>query len=247
MSMVVDCHVHVKGGDVYRREFPPERIIQTMDEAGIDQSVIFSICLPTPEANELTRRAAARYPDRLIPFAHVNPDDGALWPVWLEQAIHEFGFRGLKVHFGVLAEVNAKVIEPVVAKTQELRIPLLVDCMQHLDVMDELTARYTDVSFIIAHLGAPSNEKLNDRFIALARERPNVYLDTSFSSCPWKIGDAIRWAGSKKVLFGSDGPLIHPSIELAKIEVCRLPSAEREDVLAGNILRLLSPGGAGQA
>ena len=33
------------------------------------------------------------------------------------------------------------------------------------------------------------------------------------------------------------------SIELAKIEVCRLPPRGREDVLAGNILRLLSPGG----
>lgn len=245
--MIVDCHVHVKGGDVYRREFPPGLIVKTMDEAGVDRSVVFSICLPTPEANELTRRAAEKFPDRLIPFAHVNPDDGALWPVWLDEAIHEFGFRGVKLHFGVLAEVSAKVIEPVVAKIQDKSLPVLVDCAQRFDLMDELTAKYGEVCFIIAHLGAPADERLNDRFIALARERPNVYLDTSFSSRPWKICDAIRWAGSKKVLFGSDGPLVHPTIELAKVDVCRLSRPERDDVLGGNILRLLGAAASAQA
>jgi len=41
--MIVDAHVHVKGGDVYRREFPPELIVKLMDETGVDKSIVFSI------------------------------------------------------------------------------------------------------------------------------------------------------------------------------------------------------------
>jgi len=52
---IIDSHVHVKGGDLYRRELDPEETIRGMDQAGIDQSCIFSICLPSRESNELTR------------------------------------------------------------------------------------------------------------------------------------------------------------------------------------------------
>ncbi|MFQ5808438.1 MAG: amidohydrolase family protein [Armatimonadota bacterium] len=237
--MIIDCHVHVKGGDRFRREFPPERIVRCMDEAGIDKSIVFSICLPTPEANDLTRRAVAQFPDRLIPFAHINPDDGPLWPVWLEQACGQMDVRGVKLHFGVLKEASTEVLEPVVAKIEDAKLPILVDCKEQYELMREFTERHDGTMWIIAHLGSPRDEVLVDRFAALARERPHVFLDTSYSHCPWKIADAIRWAGHEKVVFGSDGPLIHPAIELAKIDVCGLAPGERENVLAGNIARII--------
>ena len=53
-AVLIDCHVHVKGGDKYKREFRAKQILQCMDEAGIDRSVIFSICLPSRESNALT-------------------------------------------------------------------------------------------------------------------------------------------------------------------------------------------------
>jgi len=237
--MIIDCHVHVKGGDRFRREFSPELIVRRMDEAGIDKSIVFSICLPTPEANDLTRRAVERFPDRLIPFAHINPDDGPLWPVWLEHAREQMDVRGVKLHFGVLQEVSREVVEPVVAKIEEAKLPILVDCKEQYDLMCDLTERHDAATWIIAHLGSPRNEVLMDRFAALARERAQVFLDSSFCHCPWKIADAIRWAGHEKVVFGSDGPLIHPAIELAKIDVCGLAPHERENVLANNIARII--------
>ena len=237
--MIIDCHVHVKGGDRFRREFSPELIVRRMDEAGIDRSIVFSICLPTPEANDLTCRAVAQFPDRLIPFAHINPDDGPLWPEWLQRALEQMDVRGVKLHFGVLKAVSSEVLEPVAARLEQEKLPILVDCKEQYELMCELTEGHDGIDWIIAHLGSPRDEVLIDRFAALARQRSCVFLDTSYCHCPWKIGDAIRWAGHEKVVFGSDGPLIHPAIELAKIDVCGLTPQDRDAVLTSNIARII--------
>lgn len=120
-----------------------------------------------------------------------------------------------------------------------LKVPCLIDCKGEYDVMEELVEAYPEVKFIIAHLGSHNNEKLVDKFIGLAKRSENVFLDSSWSDVPWKIHDAIKIAGADKVVFGSDGPLIHPLIELTKIKVLKLNEEEEELVLWKNIARLI--------
>lgn len=237
--MIIDCHVHVKGGDQFRREFPPDLILRTMDEAGIDKSVIFSICLPSRESNDLTLRCYEAAPDRFIPFAHVLPDDGREALTELQRAVSDRGCKGLKLHVGVMQEVEIEQIKAVCAASADLDIPVLIDFSNRLEIAAELTAALPDLKLIVAHLGAPQDERLVDKFIGLALERENVYLDSSYSSCPWKIPDAISRLGADRVIFGSDGPLIHPSIELAKIRVCNLSDEDFEKVTWRNIESLL--------
>jgi hypothetical protein len=56
----------------------------------------------------------------------------------------------------------------------------------------------------------------------------------------------VKRAGARKVLFGSDGPWLHPGVELAKVRALRLAPQDERKVLAGNLLRLMRPiGGAG--
>jgi len=50
---------------------------------------------------------------------------------------------------------------------------------------------------------------------------------------------AIRLAGPRKLLFGSDGPWLHPGVELHKIRLLGLPEEQEDLVLGGNALRLL--------
>ena len=49
------------------------------------------------------------------------------------------------------------------------------------------------------------------------------------------IQEAVKKAGSSKVIFGSEFPLSHPSIELQKIMLLDVSDRERTDILAGNI------------
>ena len=46
-------------------------------------------------------------------------------------------------------------------------------------------------------------------------------------------------------LFGSDGPWLHPGVELAKIRALELPERDQALILGQNLLRLIQPGPAG--
>jgi hypothetical protein len=76
---------------------------------------------------------------------------------------------------------------------------------------------------------------------------PNVYGDTSAVRRFDYIVEAIRRAGPRKLLFGSDGPWIHPGAELHKIQLLGLPKDQEALVLGGNALRLLRQARVGEA
>jgi predicted TIM-barrel fold metal-dependent hydrolase len=66
-----------------------------------------------------------------------------------------------------------------------------------------------------------------------------VYADTSGVRHFDYIVQAIKRAGARKVLFGSDGPWLHPGVELHKIRLLGLPPKAESLVLGGNALRLI--------
>jgi hypothetical protein len=53
------------------------------------------------------------------------------------------------------------------------------------------------------------------------------------------IVEAIKRAGARKVLFGSDGPWLHPGLELHKVRLLGLPADQEALILGGNVIRLL--------
>src|SRR5262245_3981765 len=73
----------------------------------------------------------------------------------------------------------------------------------------------------------------------LARH-PNVYTDTSGVRRFDLLDQAVRRAGAEKILFGSDGPWLHPGVELAKVKSLGLSPAEERMVLGENFLRLIN-------
>ncbi|HEY8923155.1 MAG TPA: amidohydrolase family protein, partial [Polyangia bacterium] len=57
------------------------------------------------------------------------------------------------------------------------------------------------------------------------------------------LEQAVARAGAGKILFGSDGPWLHPAVELAKIHALELAPEDTRQILAGNLLRLIGPRG----
>jgi hypothetical protein len=237
--VIIDAHAHVKGGDMYRRHFPAELILKCMDEAGVDRSVVFGMCMTSEEAIALTKAEVGKCPERLIGFAYALPACDRPVIRVLERAVTVDGMRGIKIHaaeFGLGAHISG----PVFSLAADLGVPCLVDCLGDFGAAQELATRRPETKVIFAHLGGLGlSEAGIDNFIALARDRENVYLDTAYVPMAWKIRDAIEQAGAQKIIWGSDGPLIHPSLELQKIKILGLPENEERQVLGGNIARLL--------
>lgn len=49
---------------------------------------------------------------------------------------------------------------------------------------------------------------------------------------------AYKRAGAHKILFGSDGPWMHPGVELSKIFFLKAKPEEEKMMLSGNFFRL---------
>jgi predicted TIM-barrel fold metal-dependent hydrolase len=240
--VIIDSHVHIKGGDTYRRELDPDRTIYRMDQAGIDRSVVFSICLPTRSSNELTLRSIRGREERLIPYAHAVPLEGAVALDEVRRAVGQ-GCRGLKLHFGELQgeEPTDALFVPFLELAAALGVPVLLDCNNRPAYPDRWAGAVPEAKLIIPHLGSSNDQHMNWRFFDVAKRHPNVWLDTSYTSGPWMIWEAFHALGPRKLIWGSDGggDYYPPLVELAKLQVWEFPPADSAAMLAGNILALL--------
>jgi predicted TIM-barrel fold metal-dependent hydrolase len=120
------------------------------------------------------------------------------------------------------------------------RLPIFVDVVSRPEVIDMLAPQYPDVNFIVAHLGSYTDDwKAHQQVVYQLARYPNVYGDTSAVRRFDYLVEAVKRAGARKLMFGSDGPWIHPGAELHKVRLLGLPKDQEAMVLGGNVLRLL--------
>lgn len=107
--------------------------------------------------------------------------------------------------------------------------------------MVELLAReYPRLNFVIPHLSSFADDwKAQRAFLDPLSRHPNVFTDSSGVRRFDLLGEAVQRAGAHKLLFGSDGPWLHPAVELAKIKLLGLPPRAESLVLGANLLGLL--------
>jgi uncharacterized protein len=239
--MIIDCHCHAGSGDLmnapWNTDAPIKTHLQRADQAGIHRTIVFApFHSDYAVANEEVAQIVASRPRKLIGFAfvHAQRDRGRIFPM-VSQAVIQWQFRGIKVH-GSDGLPGREICE-VAAR---FRIPVLVDVIGKAHVVEMLASRYPNVDFIIPHLGSFSDDWKAQQTVCDQLVRyPNVYADTSGVRRFDYIVQAVERAGAHKLLFGSDGPWLHPEVELHKIRVLGLPPQEEKQILGGNILRLL--------
>src|SRR5260370_17319602 len=121
------------------------------------------------------------------------------------------------------------------------RLPVLVDVVGQAAVVEMLASQYPDVNFIIPHLGSFRDDwRAHQQVVDQLVRYPNVYADTSGVRRFDYIVEAIRRAGPRKLLFGSDGPWLHPGVELHKIRLLGLRPEDEALVLGRNTTLLIS-------
>ena len=194
--------------------------------------------LPEPD-NRRVAVARRAHPDRFYGFVFVNPSH----PQALTEATRRLdeGFCGIKL---ALLQYPAPLDGPEVAALCELAQARRVPIFFHqgptpaTSNAGALFRRFADVPFIIAHAGV----QFFGRALAWATAHRNVWLDTSsyFVTEP-KLRRMVRELGTRKLLFGSDVPVMarDAAEALAKIRALRLDEAGEAAILGGNLQRLL--------
>lgn len=245
--MIIDCHCHAGHGDKmtspWNTEAALKPYLRRARAAGIDKTVVFSVFHGDyAKSNREVARIVARYRPRLIGFAfvHAKRDAGRILDL-VRHAVTRWGFRGIKVH-GFEASPTREVCEAARA----FQLPVIVDVGVQPDVMEMCAPQFRDVNFIIPHMGSWVGDwKAHQKIVDLIVRHPNVYTDTSSVRHYDYLVEAIKRAGPRKVLFGSDGPWIHPGVELEKIRLLGLSPSAQTLVLSTNILRMIGRSGMG--
>ncbi|MBX3030464.1 MAG: amidohydrolase [Chloroflexi bacterium] len=234
--MVLDSHMHVGDFPYFGVSIDRDGLVATMREHGVATGMVFH-----PD-HQLVRDIIGRTPG-LYGLVWVNPrmPDAV---TTLVDLLDEPGsrFRGVKLHPLLDGyHPDDPMVHPVMEVLRERRLPVLIHCGHPIFSLpwsiEELIRRFPDVSVILGHMGHGNIVYINAS-IDVAARNPRVYLETSGMPMHSKIREAVERVGPDRVLFGSDAPFHHLSVELAKVRVSGLPDPVTDAVLGENGQRL---------
>lgn len=238
--MIIDCHCHAGSGDgltgPWDTRAPLDKYERWAREAWIEHTVLFpAFHSDYHAANWEVARMVVRNRARYSGFAFVHPvrDQGRVASM-VEALVRRAGFCGIKVH-----RYDARITREICQVARRLRLPVLYDVMGEVSAVELLATEYRDVHFIIPHLGSFADDWRAQRsFLDPLQRHANIFTDTSGVRRFELLEEAVQRAGPAKVLFGSDGPWLHPGVELAKVRALKLSHSEEALILGGNWLRL---------
>ncbi|WP_338846012.1 amidohydrolase family protein [Massilia sp. W12] len=246
--MIIDSHCHAGHADgltdPWNTVAPLQDYARRAAQAGIHKTVIFAAFDGDyARANGEVAQIVAANPARYYGFAfvHAQRDKGRIARL-IRRAVEEYGFVGIKVHFHD-APLNREICEAA----REWRLPILYDVGGNVALAQILAEEYPDLDFIIPHLGSFADDwRAHVGLIDHLQRHPNIYTDTSGVRRFDLLKQAVQRAGAHKVLFGSDGPWLHPGLELHKIRLLGLPPEQEKLITGHNFLRLLAKSGRGE-
>jgi predicted TIM-barrel fold metal-dependent hydrolase len=208
-------------------------------------------------SNTDVAEAARRHPDVIIPFASVDPAKGRLGVAEARRLVTEQGVRGFKFHPSVQAFwPDDRDAYPLYAAIEELGVPALFHSGQtgigaglrggggirlkysNPLCLDDVAVDFPDLTIIIAHPSFP----WQDEALAVATHKPNVYIDLSGWSPKYFPPQLVQYANSllkRKVLFGSDFPLLSPDRWLKDFGQLPIKDEVRPLILKENAIRAL--------
>ena len=209
-------------------------------EAGM-AAVVFTVDATTATghpslSSEAIAEAAAEHADVLVPFGSVDPHQGSAAVERARRLVEDHGVRGFKFHPSLQAFApDDPEFQPLWAVLEELGVPALFHTGQNGIgaglpggrgiklrysnplLLDDVAADFPGLTVILAHPSVPWQAEA----ISMATHKANVFIDLSGWRPKYFPPELVRAAGSmlsRKVLFGTDYPLITPERWMADFE-----------------------------
>lgn len=231
---IIDAHAHIGyiGGwaDVGITE---EGLIAQMDEYNIEKTALCN------EDNDLTLSVMKRHPGRIIGCVYVNPlnqktvDD-------MDKYI-EAGFAAVKLNPLRHAYcADAEIIDAVMEKAKKYDIPVCIHSGHPPYSLPWqvglLAERHPDVKLMMIHMGHGHGVYI-DAAIKMALRYPNIYLEMSGMPMPSKIREAYERVGADRIMFGTDTPFHHPTVEMQKVITSGLDKDAQQKIFYENAVK----------
>lgn len=227
----IDAHAHIGyvGGwaDVGITE---DGLIEQMDQYNIEQT---ALCC---EDNDFTLSVMQRHPGRIIACDYVNP----LNPVTVEQMDHYLTSGCTAVKLNPLRHAycaDAEALDPILDKAEQYGVPVCIHSGHPPYSLPWqiglLAERHPNVKLMMIHMGHGHGVYI-DAALKMARRYPNIYLEMSGMPMPTKIREAYETVGPDRILFGTDTPFHHPTVEMQKVITSGLSEEAQNRVFYDN-------------
>ncbi len=235
-----------------------EELIASMDEAGINLSVVLNagwvsheLCVKT---NDYILDSISRYPKRLVGFCAIQPraGDAAIAEIERCAKVGAKGIGELRSDVQGFDLADKTTMAPVVDAALKHDLIFLTHSSEPVgheyfgkgsitpDILYSFITAFPNLKTVCAHWGGGLP------FYALmpevARALANVLFDTAatvFLYKPEIFGQVSRIIGSDRILFGTDYPLMHQNRVIAQVQAAQLPAKDKAKILGDNARKLL--------
>lgn len=237
----IDAHAHIGDfGGWAGVKIDIENLISQMDEYEIEKTIL---CSSGPEDNDNVLKAYKKYSDRIVPLVFLSPFDGEKAIEMIDNYVINEGFKGIKLNPLKNAYVaDADFLNPIMEKADSLGIPVFIHCGHPPYSLPWsialLAERFPSVKVVMIHMGHGHGVYI-DASLKMAERYDNLYLEMSGMPMQSKIKEAYKNIGKDRIMFGTDAPFHHPSIEIQKVITCGLSEKEQEDVFYNNAAKLI--------
>ncbi|MET7739451.1 amidohydrolase family protein [Streptomyces sp. NPDC005385] len=243
------------GMEVLERELPVEVTLAALAEADVDIALSSAWYGPQGALTHNDELAAfvARSGGRLRGVAGVDLTRPVAAVRELRRAVGELGFVALRiVPWLWQLPPTDRLYYPLYAACVELGVPFCTqvghtgpmrpsETGRPIPYIDQVALDFPELTIVCGHIGYPWTTEM----IAVADKHPGVYIDTSAYTTrryPPELVDYLRGRGRRKVLFGSNYPMITPGRALEHLGELDLDEETTELFLSGNARRVFRLG-----
>ncbi len=238
---MIDFHTHL-GKSSKGENYTAEDLIAYLDRYNIEKAGLS--CLNNTDTrvlNDFVNECYKKYPDRIIPFAYINPRETFAVDE-VRRTLGEFKFKAVKFHSwkcGYYPDNNSN-LDKVIDVIEEFQVPILTHTgTPPLSLPSQwamVAKRHPNVNFIFAHIGYYD---YGYGCVEMAKELPNVYVDTAGQYEIPILEKALEDLKAERIIFGTDWPYKPVDSELAKFNVLNLTEEEKKLIFGENAKKLL--------
>jgi uncharacterized protein len=234
-------------------EPPIELTVAAMDDAGISFGLLSAWHGPQGFliSNDEVAAWVQGHPERFAGLAAVDLHQPMKAVKELRRCVTELGFKGLRVVPWLWeAPPTDRRYYPLYAACIELEVPFFTqvghtgplrpsETGRPIPYIDQVAIDFPELVIVGGHIGYPWTEEM----IAVARKHEHVYIDTSAYTArrypPELVSYMQTGSGRRKVMFGTNYPMLVPQQALEHIDALGLDDEARALFLGGNAERVV--------
>jgi uncharacterized protein len=263
-GQIFDIHSHM--GFFGRTIYGSDDVLRRMDRNGIERAFVCTFITGMIDredfrrANDFIIDGVRAHPDRFVGQCTLSPVHGSFASEEFRRCLDR-GLSGVKMHpdkhgrYSLTSGhgANAAAIDEAMAKLMQEVEAAGSFVYVHSDFNSKvcspreivgLAQAFPRAKVILGHFGM--DQDLAGLVPSIVKDTPNVYLDSSQTTDnPEAIFvSSTKQLGPDRVLFGSDGPVFSPEVNIKKLEVAvelfQLPATTARAILWDNAIRFLS-------